>query len=56
MDPEEMLITKEKQEERISLLNQKLSKFEQKVLELYLDGLNTKSIAKTLQMLYNYFA
>ena len=48
MDPEEMLITKEKQEERINLLNEKLSKFEQKVLELYLDGLNTKSIAKTL--------
>ena len=48
LDPEEMFITKEKQEERINLLNEKLSKFEQKVLELYLDGLNTKSIAKAL--------
>ena len=47
-DPEELIISKEKQEERLSLLNQHLSDYEQLVLEFYLDGLNTKTIAKKL--------
>jgi len=45
-DPEELFITKEKQEERLKLLSEKLSKFEQIVLEYYLDGLSTGAIAK----------
>lgn len=47
-DPEELFITKEKQEERLNKLFENLSSFERSVLELYLDGLSTKSIAKEL--------
>lgn len=47
-DPEELIISKEKQEERLAILNENLSEFEKLVLEYYLDGLNTKSIAKML--------
>ena len=47
-DPEELFITKEKQEERLEILSQNLSEFEKSVLELYLDGLSTKNIAKEL--------
>jgi len=48
LDPEEMFLTKEKQEERLKILSEKLSLYEQTVLGLYLEGLNTKSIAKQL--------
>lgn len=47
-DPEELFISKEKQEERLKLLSENLSRYEQMVLGLYLDGLNTNSIARTL--------
>ena len=47
-DPEELFITKEKQEERLKLLSEKLSGYEKEVLFLYLDGLNTRTIAKKL--------
>lgn len=45
--PEEAYISKEKQEERIALLKNRLSKFENLVLELYLGGMSTKDIAAT---------
>ena len=48
LDPEEVFITKEKQEERLKILNEKLSDYEKEVLELYLDGLNTRTIAKKI--------
>ena len=48
LDPEEVFITKEKQEERIKILSEKLSAYEQMVLDYYLDGLNTRTIAKNL--------
>ena len=48
LDPEELFISKEKQEERIKLLNENLSVYEQEVLGYYLDGLNTRAIAKKL--------
>ncbi len=47
-DPEELFITKEKQEERIKLLSERLSLYEQQVLGYYLEGMNTKNIAKVL--------
>ena len=47
-DPEEVFISKEKQEERLEMLSGSLSSFEQKVLNLYLEGLTTKGIAKEL--------
>ena len=47
-DPEELFISKEKQEERLNILNQNLSDYEKKVLELYLEGLKTNRIAKEL--------
>ena len=47
-DPEEVFISKEKQEERLKILEEALSPFEKQVLELYLDGLSTKDIAKEL--------
>lgn len=48
LDPEELIITKEKQEERIKLLSGNLSPFEKEVLALYLSGEPTKEIAKQL--------
>jgi len=48
LDPEEVFITKEKQEERLKLLSENLSAFEQEVLECYLEGVSTKEIAKLL--------
>ena len=47
-DPEEVFISREKQEEKLELLSKSLSPFEIKVLKLYLDGLNIKDIAKEL--------
>ncbi len=47
-DPEELFISKEKQEERLSSLSEVLSDFEKRVLSLYLDGLTTSDIAKEL--------
>lgn len=47
-DPEEVFISKEKQEERLEELDSLLSDFERKVLSLYLEGLTTKDIAKEL--------
>lgn len=47
-DPEEVFISKEKQEERLEELSSLLSDFERKVLSLYLEGLTTKDIAKEL--------
>ncbi len=46
-DPEETYITHEKQEERLKILKEKLSKFENHVLELYLSGMPAKEIAAT---------
>lgn len=48
-DPEELFISKEKQEERLELLHKSLSSFEQQVLSLYLEGLSTKDIAAELK-------
>lgn len=48
-DPEEVFISKEKQEERLQKLAEILSDFEKDVLILYLDGLATKDIAKKLK-------
>lgn len=47
-DPEELVISKEKQEERLKILSEVLSPFEKKVLDCYLEGMSTKLIAKEL--------
>ncbi len=47
-NPEEEFLSKEKQEERLDAILEQLSDYEQKVLLLYLDGLNIKDIAKKL--------
>lgn len=47
-DPEEIFISREKQEERLKTLAENLSKFELEVLKLYLDGLATKDIAEKM--------
>lgn len=47
-DPEEVIIAQEKQEERINLLQNALSKFEKQVLDLYLDGLSARDIGVKL--------
>ena len=47
-DPEEVFIAQEKQEERLKILQDALSNFEKQVLELYLDGLSARGIAKAL--------
>lgn len=47
-DPEEIFISKEKQEERLSELSKCLSSFEQNVLDLYLEGQTTRDIAAAL--------
>lgn len=46
LDPEEMFLIKEKQEERINKLSENLSPFEKNVLNLYLQGLTNQEIAK----------
>lgn len=48
LDPEEVFINNEKQEERLKILSQNLSKFEKQVLELYLDGELPHDIAEIL--------
>lgn len=48
LDPEEVFINNEKQEERLEILNQRLSKFEKQVLKLYLEGEMPHSIAEIL--------
>ena len=47
-DPEELFIAHEKQEERINLLQNTLSRFEKDVLDLYLDGLSASDIGQRL--------
>lgn len=47
-DPEEVVIGKEKQDERLQILEKKLSSFEKQVLALYLEGLTNREIAKQL--------
>lgn len=47
-DPEELFISKEKQEERLKILEENLSDFEKEVLDCYLDGLAARDIAKKL--------
>lgn len=47
-DPEELFISKEKQEERLRFLEETLSIFEKQVLDLYLDGLSARDIGAKL--------
>ncbi len=46
--PEEIYISKEKQEERLNILQETLSEFEKQVLGKYLEGKKTSTIAKEL--------
>ena len=46
--PEEIYLSKEKQEERLNILQENLSEFERLVLEKYLEGKKTNVIAKEL--------
>lgn len=49
VSPEEIVIGKEFNDERVGELLEKLSPMEQKVLKLYLDGLDYKEIAEVLK-------
>ena len=44
-DPEEVLIDREDQQERMAFLKNRLSRFETEILRLYLDGLSYSEIA-----------
>ena len=48
-DPEEVVLARESKEELYSVLSDCLSKYEKKVLELYLEGLSYQNIAAALE-------
>ena len=47
-DPERMVIAREQQQDRAKRIKQELSKLEQQVLTLYLQGLSYETIAERL--------